>query len=346
MLPVDLAAPDDVLALADARSGRPDRRRARGAARARASPTCFAAAGRPIVGPVAARRGARVLEGLREGLHGAARDSDRAVRGLRRSPSRRSTPCPAPSSAFRSWSKPTASRRARASSSPAIARRRRRPSARRWSTGSSARPGARLVIEECLTGPEVSFFFLCDGTRAVPLGSAQDHKRIFDDDRGPNTGGMGAFAPSPLATPQLDARRHAARSSQPVLDGHARGRRAVHRVSLRQPDAHADGPKVIEFNVRFGDPKRRSCCRCSKGRSRDVLLGRGRRLAGRRRRLRRRTNARRRRAGVARVSGQRRDRPGRSTGLDAAAAMPGVARVSRGTRARRAAQSSRPAAAC
>ncbi|MEX2661189.1 MAG: phosphoribosylamine--glycine ligase, partial [Vicinamibacterales bacterium] len=58
--------------------------------------------------------------------------------------------------------------------------------------------GARVVLEECMTGPEVSFFALCDGTRAVPLMTAQDHKRIFDGDQGPNTGGMGAFAPSPL----------------------------------------------------------------------------------------------------------------------------------------------------
>src|ERR1700681_1886725 len=58
--------------------------------------------------------------------------------------------------------------------------------------------GARLVIEECLNGPEVSFFVMSDGRRALPIGTAQDHKRIFEDDRGPNTGGMGAFAPSPL----------------------------------------------------------------------------------------------------------------------------------------------------
>src|SRR3954466_14863907 len=57
--------------------------------------------------------------------------------------------------------------------------------------------GARVVLEECLSGPEVSFFALCDGTRAVPLRSAQDHKRAYDDDLGPNTGGMGAFSPSP-----------------------------------------------------------------------------------------------------------------------------------------------------
>lgn len=64
--------------------------------------------------------------------------------------------------------------------------------------GAFGAAGSTLVIEECLTGPEVSFFVLCDGTRAIPLGSAQDHKRAYDGDRGPNTGGMGAFAPSPL----------------------------------------------------------------------------------------------------------------------------------------------------
>src|SRR5712691_453714 len=66
--------------------------------------------------------------------------------------------------------------------------------------------GERLVIEECLSGPEVSFFVISDGVRALPIGSAQDHKRVFDDDRGPNTGGMGAFAPSPLMAPSLQAR--------------------------------------------------------------------------------------------------------------------------------------------
>jgi len=114
--------------------------------------------------------------------------------------------------------------------------------------------GARVVIEECLTGPEVSLFYLSDGRLAIPLGSAQDHKRIFDEDRGPNTGGMGAFAPSPLATAELvdDITR---RVVQPVLDGH----RAIGSeytgflyVSLMLT---GDGPKVIEFNVRFGDPE-------------------------------------------------------------------------------------------
>src|SRR5262245_13512 len=66
--------------------------------------------------------------------------------------------------------------------------------------------GERLVVEECLSGPELSFFVLCDGHRALPLASAQDHKRAFDDDRGPNTGGMGAFAPSVLLDASLELR--------------------------------------------------------------------------------------------------------------------------------------------
>jgi phosphoribosylamine--glycine ligase len=114
--------------------------------------------------------------------------------------------------------------------------------------------GSTLVIEECLTGPEVSFFVMADGTRAMPLGSAQDHKRVFDDDKGPNTGGMGAFAPSPLVTPALSA--HVMRDIvEPVLagmraDGHVY--RGFLYVSLMLTP---DGPKVIEFNVRFGDPE-------------------------------------------------------------------------------------------
>ncbi len=114
--------------------------------------------------------------------------------------------------------------------------------------------GSRLVIEQCLSGPEVSMFYLLDGARAAYLGSAQDHKRIWDDDAGPNTGGMGAFAPSPLAGPQLerDVRRSVV---QPVLDGcRASGHPYIGflYVSLMLTGA---GPRVIEFNVRFGDPE-------------------------------------------------------------------------------------------
>ncbi len=84
--------------------------------------------------------------------------------------------------------------------------------------GQFGAAGARLVIEECLTGPEVSFFVLSDGEHAVALSTAEDHKRIFDGDRGPNTGGMGAFAPSPLMTPELAA-TVMTRIVEPVLAG-------------------------------------------------------------------------------------------------------------------------------
>ena len=114
--------------------------------------------------------------------------------------------------------------------------------------------GARVVLEECLSGPEVSFFALCDGRRAVPLGSAQDHKRVFDDDRGPNTGGMGAFAPSPLMDAALEA-RVMREIVEPVVAGmreEGHEYRGFLYVGLMLT---CDGPKVIEFNVRFGDPE-------------------------------------------------------------------------------------------
>ena len=80
--------------------------------------------------------------------------------------------------------------------------------------------GDRVVLEECLVGPEVSYFVLSDGRSFVPMSSAQDHKRIFDGDRGPNTGGMGAFAPSPLLTPELE-RQVIDQAVAPVIDGMA-----------------------------------------------------------------------------------------------------------------------------
>ncbi len=114
--------------------------------------------------------------------------------------------------------------------------------------------GARLVIEECLAGPEVSFFALCDGTRAIPIASAQDHKRIFDGDQGPNTGGMGAFAPSPLLDAGLEAQ-----VMREIVDPVLRGMRAEgteYRGFLYAGlMLTCAGPKVIEYNVRFGDPE-------------------------------------------------------------------------------------------
>ena len=114
--------------------------------------------------------------------------------------------------------------------------------------------GSRLVIEECLSGPEVSFFVVADGTRAVSIGAAQDHKRIFDDDRGGNTGGMGAFAPSLLMDEALHD-RIMAEIVTPVIDGMAAEGYPFHGFLYVGLMLTSDGPKVIEFNVRLGDPE-------------------------------------------------------------------------------------------
>jgi phosphoribosylamine--glycine ligase len=114
--------------------------------------------------------------------------------------------------------------------------------------------GDRLVIEECLTGPEVSFFAICDGLRAIPIGTAQDHKRIFDDDRGPNTGGMGAFAPSPLMDAAIDA-RVMREIVNPVIAGMAAEGHPFRGFLFVGLMLTQDGPKVIEFNARLGDPE-------------------------------------------------------------------------------------------
>ncbi|NEU14236.1 phosphoribosylamine--glycine ligase [Methylobacterium sp. BTF04] len=120
--------------------------------------------------------------------------------------------------------------------------------------GMLADPGAEIVIEECLFGEEVSFFALCDGTRAVPVGTAQDHKRVFDGDRGPNTGGMGAYSPATILTPALE-REVMETIIAPTLDGmRARGTPFT-GILYAGLMLTADGPKLIEYNTRFGDPE-------------------------------------------------------------------------------------------
>jgi phosphoribosylamine--glycine ligase len=114
--------------------------------------------------------------------------------------------------------------------------------------------GRTIVVEECLTGPEVSFFLVCDGARALSIGSAQDHKRIFDDDGGPNTGGMGAFAPSPLFDAPLEA-RVVREVVDPVMTGMAAEGYPFRGFLYVGLMLTPDGPKVIEFNVRMGDPE-------------------------------------------------------------------------------------------
>jgi phosphoribosylamine---glycine ligase len=114
--------------------------------------------------------------------------------------------------------------------------------------------GDRIVFEQFLVGQEASYFVLAEGTSFIALGSAQDHKRIFDDDQGPNTGGMGAFAPSPLVTPEIDG-RVVDEIVRPVLDGmqhEGHPYRGFLYVGLMLT---SEGPKVVEFNVRLGDPE-------------------------------------------------------------------------------------------
>lgn len=114
--------------------------------------------------------------------------------------------------------------------------------------------GSRVVLEECLEGPELSLFVLSDGERAVPLGTAQDHKRALDGDQGPNTGGMGAFAPSPLADANLRA-RVMAEIVEPVIRGMREEGTPYTGFLYCGLMLTRDGPRVIEFNVRFGDPE-------------------------------------------------------------------------------------------
>ncbi len=114
--------------------------------------------------------------------------------------------------------------------------------------------GATVVIEECLLGEEISFFALCDGLDALPLGAAQDHKRVGEGDTGPNTGGMGAYAPPPAFTDSLrdDVM---ARIVRPTLAEMAKRGTPFRGVLFAGLMLTADGPRLIEFNVRFGDPE-------------------------------------------------------------------------------------------
>ncbi len=117
-----------------------------------------------------------------------------------------------------------------------------------------ASPGTEVVIEECLTGEEASFFVLSDGTTALPFGTAQDHKRVGDGDTGPNTGGMGAYSPAPIMDEAM-VRRVMDEIVQPTLAAMAKRGTPFRGVLFVGLMLTADGPKLIEYNVRFGDPE-------------------------------------------------------------------------------------------
>ncbi len=114
--------------------------------------------------------------------------------------------------------------------------------------------GSRVVIEEFLTGQEVSVLAFADGKTAVPMVSAQDHKRIFDGDKGPNTGGMGAYSPAPIYTEEM-AELVTRTIIQPTIDAMAAEGRLFKGILYTGLMLTADGPKVLEYNVRFGDPE-------------------------------------------------------------------------------------------
>ncbi len=120
--------------------------------------------------------------------------------------------------------------------------------------GAFGAAGAEVVIEEFLEGEEASFFALVDGDHALPLGAAQDHKRAFDGDEGPNTGGMGAYSPAPVMTPAM-SERVMAEIIRPTVAGMAARGIPFKGVLFAGLMITADGPKLIEYNVRFGDPE-------------------------------------------------------------------------------------------
>jgi phosphoribosylamine--glycine ligase len=120
--------------------------------------------------------------------------------------------------------------------------------------GGLGAAGAEVVIEEFLQGEEASFFALCDGANAIPLASAQDHKRVGDGDTGPNTGGMGAYSPAPVMTPEM-TRRTMDEIIAPTLKAMAAMGAPYKGVLFAGLMITREGPKLIEYNVRFGDPE-------------------------------------------------------------------------------------------
>ena len=120
--------------------------------------------------------------------------------------------------------------------------------------GGLGEAGGEVVIEEFLDGEEASFFALCDGTTAIPLTTAQDHKRVFDGDKGPNTGGMGAYSPAPNVDDAMSAR-----VMDEIIEPTMRAMKAMGApykgVLYAGLMITRDGPKLIEYNARFGDPE-------------------------------------------------------------------------------------------
>jgi phosphoribosylamine--glycine ligase len=134
-------------------------------------------------------------------------------------------------------------------------------------SGAFGSAGAEVVVEEFLTGEEASFFCLCDGRTALPFGTAQDHKRVGDGDTGPNTGGMGAYSPAPVMTPEI-VERTMKEIVEPTMRGMAELGAPFSGVLFAGLMITPSGPKLIEYNTRFGDPE----CQVLMVRLKDDLL--------------------------------------------------------------------------
>ena len=120
--------------------------------------------------------------------------------------------------------------------------------------GKFGNAGAEVVVEECLVGEEASFFVLCDGKNVLPLVTAQDHKRAYDGDEGPNTGGMGAYSPAPVMSEAICAQAME-EIILPSVEGMAEAGMPYKGVLYAGFMITETGPKLIEYNVRFGDPE-------------------------------------------------------------------------------------------
>lgn len=120
--------------------------------------------------------------------------------------------------------------------------------------GGLGQPAWEIVIEDCMVGEEASFFALCDGETAIELASAQDHKRVGDGDTGPNTGGMGAYTPAPIMTPEMN-KRVMDEIIFPTVNALKKAGAPFKGVLFAGLMITKDGPQLIEYNVRFGDPE-------------------------------------------------------------------------------------------
>ena len=217
----------------------------------------FRSRGLRIFGPTRAAAQLESSKAFSKALHAAPRHSDRALSNVRRRRRRRMRT--SKRKARRSSSRPTAWRPARAWWWRCRCRRRTR-AIDAMLDGSTLGVqhndgGARVVIEEFLAGEEASFIVMVDGEHVLPLATSQDHKRLRDDDEGPNTGGMGAYSPAPVVTPNLHAKvMH--EIIKPTVAGMRRDGIAVHRLSVRRPDDRCAGqPQDAGVQHPLGRPR-------------------------------------------------------------------------------------------